>query len=553
MPRSSKACTHGEEQGVFLVLTMLLLLALLGIAGITIDSGNLFRSQQTLSESVEAAVVAGLSYRATRGYTVVNANPTIVEDRALDVLRANLEAASIDLGNTTLAATYDIITEEIEVTASYDAPLYLLPALPSFGGCGSASSRTACRVSAEASGELAPATVGLVLDASSSEACPIVDDPADPDCGCLRSFSCIRGLSRFSALSQAVRNFLAFFNPNRDRINLVPFNIVAARFPGYGFVSMRTDPELDITPIAPNNDAVNFDSVQIQNALALVNPSSQSNPCDGLITAYDDMQRAVDPVSGNPIVGNQNIFFVLFAGGAPSAGRFVYPNVKPITVTPNDYVHYTVSSGLNPGDPEQLTENFRDAADQAPAPIFYYYDMPFGHDAGQPPVGARTCGTLDVANPDVAFDCVDDIEFQIPFLDASDTFAAGAGFDEYREQYYHCAIEFSDFIREQNGVVFTAGYGTPAALTGEAYQNIDDIRGVKSVLWRRVAYDFYHARISSNDPAFDYPEYKDYPVLEGRATLHDLQGEFLLASAPEDLNALFGRAAKSILLRLVRS
>jgi hypothetical protein len=83
-----------------------------------------------------------------------------------------------------------------------------------------------------------------------------------------------------------------------------------------------------------------FNPVQINNALANVDPGSYTNPSAGLIEAYNDMVT-------NGVNGNEEATYILFSDGAPTAGRFLFSSPTagleietPLGVGSHDYISW---------------------------------------------------------------------------------------------------------------------------------------------------------------------------------------------------------------------
>lgn len=551
-------CCNHPERGVFLPLVAVLLAVLLAFVGLAADAGNMYRTRARLQRAADAAALAGLGHRVLKGWEYFNAGaglgvPGAKDDeasaRAAEALAGNLTAAGITLAESTQAIAFNSLTDTMEVRVSYELPLRLMSYIPGQFGCDGGLSHT-CTVSVVSRIELRPANVGLVLDTSGSMACPRDGSDCSACQHALPPNDCntVFGPSNnqvIVALKEAVRGFTSFFNPNRDRINIVPFNIVAD--PSYFSVRTAAGAAVPFGESQARLDAF-FDKID-----SLV-PRSSTNMCDGLLTSFQDF-AAANP----PVLGNENSFFLLFTDGAPNAGRFSFSNRRPsldlllAAGLRNDFIQYSIMWTVTGG-----TYN-------RPSPLVYRDSMPFNWVDGVPPAGVPTCGAISSvagAPADAAFgNCIDDFSFRLPGAGGTSS-GGGVSFELSAHQYYHCAIEMADRVRAQRGSVYTIALGKEAPPSSDPYQDPGDDFSRKDYFLRRVAYDQYHG---SADPDFKphgivrngtatavgYAEHRGYPELDADPAVRDLQGESYGTDDPNQLQDQFIRVAKSILMALI--
>jgi hypothetical protein len=418
------------------------------------------------------------------------------------------------------------------------------------------STGESCPVSADAVAQFRPASIALVLDTSGSMRCGLLKDGSSV-CDCLLKAppndcdSLYAGNQRIDALKAAVGQFVSFFNPNRDRMSIVPFNIVADSGGLFSLVDASDAP----APFGATQSRYDAFFAKVQGLV----PHGNTNTCDGLRTALADMDRA------SPRVLDQDeTFFVLFSDGAPTAGRFGYTQPKQPLLDlmaagyPNDWVQYVIS--------------WLDSSNNrwtGPSPLVQYTSMPFNYaQRGTPPSGSVLCGSVE-SDPalygNTMQPCAQSLEFGTGVGQAT-------SFSDYVQQYYDCAIEESDHIRERRSWVFAIGLGPPALPgTNDPYANVNDDFSRKEGFLRLLSGDLYHGQsdppfgpsrlIPVNDPsdqrygtsiAVGYDEYKDYPELLSAPGFLDHQGEYHGTDNAYELNYLFTRVAKTILMRMIR-
>lgn len=230
-----------NENGIFIPFLAILLLSLLGLIGLVIDGGNLYRTRVRLQRVADAAAIGGLSYRTLFGWRHFNPAGTLgtpgsndkeLEDRAIALVQSNLNSMGFDPARTSISAQYSSLTDTLVVDLSYDEPLFLMGYLPMQSGCARVTGgKQSCLVNVTATTQLSPANIGMLLDTSGSMACPAVTPAGDTTCECRKAGTCDQEFPLpndqvIEVLQQAVMTFVGYFNPNRDRIGVYPYNIV---------------------------------------------------------------------------------------------------------------------------------------------------------------------------------------------------------------------------------------------------------------------------------------------------------------------------------------
>ena len=517
-----------------------------------------------------------------RGLLVAESN---IISAKLDKDEANLQVCFDYTGATPGTNPNDGNDETVRVDIDYPVDLMLLDALPVFGGTSINTEKETVRVSAE--GSLQRANVVLVLDVSNSMGCPGTRDGilnrggGGCDCSpkvfddaigrsqCTKIVDCVQGRDagaecqaaidaytpgitpggvdnrKIQDLIAAVNTFVARFNPQRDRIALVAYNITSSVLVPF-----------NSAPVNSASGRVWFDPDAFTAALNsgnFSNPRSLSNPSDGLISAYQTAR-------GAGIFGSERISYVLFSDGAPTAGRFLFANPSGLPANnilggseaDHDYIHYEVlwhppldfDGSLAFRGPSQLIQSGSVAFGVLPE------DM---EDAvgGEAAFRAVSCGTTSNdtnagTRQSQAFSCLSDLGFNTPAgATPSKTIPVGS-LSDYKKTYYDAVFTMADFLRKNKGHVYTIGIG-PAAGGASAYEDVNDDFSRKDQLLSRTAF----ARQFDSNREFDLGDTSATHLSDQPPGL-DWSGEYENSQDPADLPILFNRIAKKILIRLVK-
>jgi hypothetical protein len=274
------------------------------------------------------------------------------------------------------------------------------------------------------------------------------------------------------------------------------------------------------------------------------------------------------------IIGNEDVAYLYFSDGAPTAGRFLFQNTlvdleenNPDGFGTHDYTHYSVEwidGGLNWPGPSLLTRSgslTRDyASASAPPPGTAGIHVPTCSPAydNPPSSSAEFNGVFD--------NCITNMGFHLPFAPGTtfgdDIDAVGVRQYEtnWREQYFHCSIKMADFLRNNRGVLYTVGLGpeldmATAIANGDPYQDLNDSWFRKDLFLTRTANDYFEAVPISTalyggaHPELSFQGYETYATLE-QATPQNF-GRYYASPSADELDDLFISAGQAILLRLI--
>jgi hypothetical protein len=545
---------YSDESGYILVLAIFVTIALLGVTMLAIDLGHMYIWRVRLERATKSGIAAGLGYRTLNGWRAVygsdprysaagalispptNTTNTLSELRTQmnKAFTSTLSANQAPTGMTSavLSANYDLKRDEASMSVKLELPTLLLGRLTIFGipmRCNSSSSAARCEITATHTASLSPANIVLVLDTSGSMECEAHTDLSAPapvaNCGCRTSPTtpCGSGANRklISLLKSAVHTFHGFFNPLRDRISIVPFNLGATT--RFSFIDGGGLPRTfgaDETTYRLFKDTIG-DPDRNDGLI----PFGNTNPCDALIVAAQE----ITSLRENPNVSNGATIrpqIVFFTDGAPNAMRGSFINqdgarldaAKPVG-QPNDWYHYSVE--WNDGSPPYRAPGplihasyslFNKAIDADGLPVAPVPPTP------TPPAPAPTparCGDAWYERPNVQFigslsasepiptagrarGCLTNLDFDLPNIGSSYgvrgvPFANSTKSFHYTDQLpYYCAIEAADFIRRGlNGTVFAVGFGPnpDTCLNNDPLQDADNSFIRKDNFLGRVALD----------------------------------------------------------------
>ena len=412
-----KRPSYKREQGFVLASVCILLALMFTLAAVAIDAGNMYLWRLRLEKAARAGVISGLGYRALRGWQPIyggppeyesntnpkkktSANSTGIRDlheRVKNVIRENFRASFNDqeaadkalerldfngkngdaLDSGIEVSAYNPIDDSIEITVSYLMPTTLVGRLYGMGvnlGCNTSQDsdvpnsdsqdtyeRSAlCRVKTTQRAQLAPATIAMVLDTSGSMIC----EDGDPTCSCRTNAAVPCGTGAgferqiITRLKKAAYEFHTYFNPFRDKIAVIPFNLaarvarpivrngcdgngrrplpfgntqlayrafVASILGGYP-KTFANDLDIQQSNLDPVLTSANDCDAGTNEVLGL-EPMSNTNPCDGLIQAGLELSQVRD-LSGEFFrpgdQGSMRHSVVFFTDGAPNAMRAAY-------------------------------------------------------------------------------------------------------------------------------------------------------------------------------------------------------------------------------------
>ena len=605
-----------SDCGIYVPFLALLLFAFFAVCGLALDGGTLFLRRSQLQVTADLATQAGLGYRALRGWSHFHndnffdigtngAGDSEVADRAREVVMSNILVRGFDPSRTEIrvmfggdSSPFGTRDDRIRVEIDMRVPLTFMGHLPGLSDCDG----NGCVVRVASEAQLQPANIMLALDVSGSMKCPDNDsddppcqcrnDPANPECSAIPLAQ--RKLNKLVAPNGPLVAFAKFFNPNRDRIGVVPFHTTAK-------VALSIlNPAHEITQIGARIP-------QFQQELADLTAGGNTNSSDALWRAYTDISGATPTV-----VGKEPFFMLLFSDGADTAGRFKYD----LTAAAGDTLKDKITlSGEN--DWTQYKVEYRAANGTSwvgPSPLIRTSQIPWPFVGGEPDSSWTTCGrrgpmesntaqmNLEFRNgpdADATKDCLKSFGFHAAFQDTPIVGGTAGQTDEpidfaslngvhssyyYLQQYSHASLEIADFIRTRGGLVYAIGLGPKAPVTVGGVLNNDPHQNVlrdfeqKIFFFERLTADVYHGAtlpllqtnkrhpgfeqrtVVVNDPrdsragatiSVGYAGHKDWEWLEQNLP-RDKRGEYLQAENVDQLTSRFTRVAKEILLRLMR-
>lgn len=624
LPRFSVLAGESRgERGVILVLMAISLVCLLALLGLAIDAGNLYRAQLALQRAADAAALGTVNYVTMEG-------KLNVEERALTL--ANLTKFSKDEEKEKWISA--LVKEQAEYLAwgNLDKAGYPNDSSKGYGVSFSGSYKPGGLVadnktaylyevtlkrkidflimdlfpfielkdpllSASATARRKSANLALILDLSASMRCP-----KDGDCSCLEPHAttvCPATGRKFDVLADSVAEFMKMFDLENDRLGVVGFNI-AAKGAMVSDVIAEVQRQLGVTVGDPvTSSAINIFRNYVKQSYQ---PASATNVCDGLIEAYRLM---------NAQVGKEDVSYVMFSDGAPTASRFFLTNDAAKTTLPfsgasglgnYDYIHHTVEWVLDKSKWQNSTKgewfagpsllmntDALSLGDRWEAPTLPNPATPPNGSLGcdysaaspvlssAPQISKNTSGILNTeAAANAVFDpCVSSLEMHIPG-DATNSFGSEydgttRSFKRWREMYYHCPIQVADYIRDQHGKFYLIGLGEPLhasqcvaanatekSVCSDPYENIHENFNRKDVFLARLALDHdlkktysdnTGATASEETVEFSYTGYSDYATWASKGS--DKNGEYLPTNKTDTIKELFRRIARKVLLKLI--
>ena len=419
------------------VMYLILLGLFLTFAAFAIDLGNYYLWQLRLDKAARAGVLAGLGARGLNGWNNVTGNPDIAYNAVRQAVSENLlpyDLPADEAGNqmdVSVNPTWDSLTDQLSVALTYNVPTILIGRIGSLVGYGFNSEGgngiQTIYLQTNQNAQLTRANVVLILDVSGSMLCPITDPIAfagQPPCACRRSAdpnACGNAATKLSAMAQGVVNFVSQFNPQRDRITVIPFNLAARRL--FSFVEYRS-----INGANSTDDATLY-QLTLQNAIKNANGSeavpagtsawnmltdintltagltalagSNTNHCDALAEGIRELETLSEDILGTGQEADRRKlqpFVVFFTDGAPNAmrGLFLGPHSGGL-----DYYHYAVewvapdpipnAAPLTYRGPGPFVVRTNDSADPSIVQPLFRFSISANNVA---PAGSGTCGEV---------------------------------------------------------------------------------------------------------------------------------------------------------------
>ncbi len=217
----SKVSVRGSEGGAFFPLAFLIFSALLAVAGLAIDAGNMFLTQLYLQRAVDAGVISAMLDSS-------NSDDDTLRAATTSFIIANMRASGIyhpDATDSRPASSITVNVDRGQINANADTPAQtfilhaLLPELASYEV-----------VNARAGGGGRRVAVVLVLDESGSM-------KASQECSVSNACRMSNGrCTKACLLKQAAKSFIADLD-DTDFIGVVGFNSISTSGSGSSFVA----------------------------------------------------------------------------------------------------------------------------------------------------------------------------------------------------------------------------------------------------------------------------------------------------------------------------
>ena len=322
-----------------MVVMFLILLGLfLTFAAFAIDLGNIYLWKLRLDKAARAGVLAGLGRRGLDGWKTSSQSPSYSASAATQATTDNLQAY-INASSLKVDSNYLSASDQMTTTVRYNVPTFLVHRITNIVGYGfnSQPGQTpsgTISVTSSHTAEIKPINVVLAIDVSGSMLCP-----ATGSCACRLTNNCDPDQSKLALMARGIKDFVEFFNPARDRIAVIPFNLAAQTL--YSFVDAAGNPvtlqnSASRNPAITNANAWNFFAnrlwPQINGDLRNM-AGSNTNHCDALAEAINELEALSTQLTSTGQWQNRDRtqlqpFVVFFTDGAPNAMRGILPQQK---------------------------------------------------------------------------------------------------------------------------------------------------------------------------------------------------------------------------------
>jgi hypothetical protein len=307
----------------------------LTFAAFALDLGNMYLWRLRIDKAARAGALAGLGYRGLQGWTNVQAGQgrTALETTTKQAVQDNLSAYGLTLDPLNdITVTYDNANDTISVEVQHSPSTLLVGKLNRIFGWGfnSAAPVDTFLVSREHRATLNRANVVLMIDVSGSMLCP-----ESGDCACRTTNTCA-GSTKLDRLIDGVQRFAQQFNPSRDRIAVIPFNLAAQRL--YSLTDTNGDGQTfgDADNSTGNSDLTGKKASEFLTDKALLTTvltklaGSNTNHCDALAEGILELENLSTALfgadTGAAAEDRRQLqpFVVFFTDGAPNAMRGIF-------------------------------------------------------------------------------------------------------------------------------------------------------------------------------------------------------------------------------------
>ena len=322
------------------VMFLILLGLFLTFSAFALDLGNYYLWRLRIDKIARAAALGGVARRGLDGYQATFNDPSQqqIATAVRDSVTANFASYGITNNFSPGSPTYNFTNETLTVTVGYQLSFILIDkigralnyAFNTVNDDGSTVTRGSWLVSQQTA-TLAPSNVVLMLDVSGSMLCP-----SQANCACRRTNTCpdpANDPTKLTQMAQGVSRFVRMFNPARDRIAVIPFNLAAQRLfslttPTGGAQTMQQSISNNST--FANQNAWNFLTSQNLATRLQQLAGSNTNHCDALAEGILELENLSSTLYGASGAGTarQQLqpFVVFFSDGAPNAMRGIFDN-----------------------------------------------------------------------------------------------------------------------------------------------------------------------------------------------------------------------------------
>ena len=322
---------RSNQRGFMTIMFIAVLGLLLTFAAFALDLGNLYLWRLRIDKAARAGALAGLGYRGLQGWT--NVRPGGAENGNLitttqQAVQDNLDTYGVSLNASNITVNYDDTGDAISVTVNHSPSTLLVGKLNRIFGWGfnSAAPVDTFLVSREHRAPLNRANVVLMIDVSGSMLCP-----ESGDCACRTTNTCA-GSTKLGRLIDGVQRFAQQFNPSRDRIAVIPFNLAAQRL--YSFGDGKTFGAADNGTGNTVLDGIQASDLLTDKALLTTVltslAGSNTNHCDALAEGIFELETLSTTLfgadTGDAAEDRRQLqpFVVFFTDGAPNAMRGIF-------------------------------------------------------------------------------------------------------------------------------------------------------------------------------------------------------------------------------------
>ncbi len=322
---------RSNQSGFMTIMFIAVLGLFLTFAAFALDLGNLYLWRLRIDKAARAGALAGLGYRGLQGWTNVKTGGperTNLEATTKQAVLDNLNTYGLTLDPRNITVLYKDDADSISVTVDHSPSTLLVGKLNRIFGWGFNSSAPVDTflVSRQHQANLNRANVVLMIDVSGSMLCPETGD-----CSCRATNNCT-GSTKLDRLIDGVQRFAQQFNPTRDRIAVIPFNLAAQRL--YSFGDGKTFGAADN---GTGNAALTGQQAEdfLTNRTLLTSvltslASSNTNHCDALAEGIFELETLSTTLfgadTGAPAEDRRQLqpFVVFFTDGAPNAMRGIF-------------------------------------------------------------------------------------------------------------------------------------------------------------------------------------------------------------------------------------